>query len=118
MLRPDNSLEAIFIYRPPVDFRKAANGLAAIVEQELGHNPFDGQLYLFTNRHRNKIKGLFWERNGFVLYYKSLQKEKFHWPTHDDELVTLNGQQVNWLLEGYNINAMTPHKRLQYDHFS
>lgn len=40
MLRPDNSLESIFIYRPPVDFRKAANGLAAIVEQELGHNPF------------------------------------------------------------------------------
>lgn len=61
MLRPDNSLEAIFIYRPPVDFRKAANGLAAIVEQELGHNPFSGQLYLFTNRHRNKIKGLYWE---------------------------------------------------------
>lgn len=117
MLRPDNGIAEIFVYRRPVDFRKAANGLAVLVEQELGHNPFSGQLYLFTNRHRNKIKGLFWERNGFVLYYKSLHKEKFQWPTQVSELVTLTGQQVNWLLDGYDINAMTPHKNLQYEHF-
>lgn len=58
--RPTEALPAIYLYRDPVDFRKAARGLAAIVEQELGHNPFDGGLYAFTNRRRNKIKCLFW----------------------------------------------------------
>ena len=51
----------IYLYRDPVDFRKASAGLAAIVERELGHNPFDGGLYAFTNRRRNKIKCLLWE---------------------------------------------------------
>ena len=50
---------------------------AVLVEQELGHNPFTGALYAFTNRQRNKIKCLMWEDNGFVLYYKALAEEKF-----------------------------------------
>lgn len=55
-----------------VDFRKQVNGLAAIVEQELGHNLFKGGLYAFTNRQRNRVKCLFWEDDGFVLYYRAL----------------------------------------------
>ncbi|PUD98841.1 MAG: IS66 family insertion sequence hypothetical protein [Candidatus Sedimenticola endophacoides] len=57
-------MPSIYLYRDPVDFRKSFRGLAAIVEQELGHNPFTGALYAFTNRRRNKIKLLFWEDNG------------------------------------------------------
>ena len=49
-LRPSLETPRIFLYRDPIDFRKAAQGLAAIVERELGHNPFDGSLYAFTNR--------------------------------------------------------------------
>ncbi|WP_257294323.1 IS66 family insertion sequence element accessory protein TnpB [Endozoicomonas sp. YOMI1] len=45
------------------------------------------------------------------LHYKSLADDKFHWPKPDDELVTLTGQQLNWLLDGYNLNAMKPHKK-------
>lgn len=112
MLRPDNNVPLIYIYRDPVDFRKSYNGLAAIVEQELLHDPFSGILYVFRNRHRNKIKCLFWERNGFVLYYKSLAEDKFHWPKDDDTLIELSGQQLNWLLDGYNINTMKAHKAL------
>jgi transposase len=113
--RPAPHRPRIYLYRDPVDFRKSFRGLAALVEQELGHNPFDGGLYAFTNRSRNKIKCLFWERNGFVLYYKSLAEEKFHWPRQGEEVVALTGQQINWLLDGYNITQMTPHKTLQYD---
>ena len=80
VMRPSKTLPQVFIYRDPIDFRKAHRGLAAIVETELGHNLFDGHLYAFTNRQRNKIKCLFWEDNGFVLYYKSLSEEKFKWP--------------------------------------
>lgn len=65
--RPSNEMPRIFLYRDAVDFRKSFRGLAAIVKQELGHNPFDGGLYAFTNRQRNKIKCLYWEDNGFVL---------------------------------------------------
>ncbi|WP_419606116.1 IS66 family insertion sequence element accessory protein TnpB, partial [Thiolapillus sp.] len=55
-LRPHPRMPRIYLYRDPVDFRKSFRGLAAIVEQELGHNPFEGALYAFTNRRRDKIK--------------------------------------------------------------
>ena len=115
VLRPSHSLTQVYLYRQPVDFRKSFRGLAAIVEQELGHQVFDGYLYAFTNRHRNKIKCLFWEDNGFVLYYKSLSEDKFKWPKPDDELMVLTGQQLNWLLDGYDISLMRPLKKLHYD---
>lgn len=114
-LRPALNMPRIYLYREPVDFRKSFRGLAAIVELELGHNPFDGGLNAFTNRQRNKIKCLFWERNGFVLYYKSLAEEKFLWPKQGDDVIALTGQQINWLLDGYDISLLTPHKILQYE---
>ena len=55
VMRPSRTLTQVFLYRLPIDFRKSFNGLAAIVEQELGHNVFDGKLYAFTNKRRNKI---------------------------------------------------------------
>ena len=113
--RPADDMPRIYLYRDPVDFRKASAGLAAIVERELGHNPFDGGLYAFTNRRRNKIKCLYWEDNGFVLYYKALAEEKFRWPRRGDEVVLLTGQQINWLLDGYDITLMTGHKKLHYE---
>ena len=113
--RPADDMPRIYLYRDPVDFRKASAGLAAIVERELGHNPFDGGLYAFTNRRRNKIKCLYWEDNGFVLYYKALAEEKFRWPRRGDEVVSLTGQQINWLLDGYDIMLMTGHKKLHYE---
>lgn len=113
--RPAQEAPLIFLYREPVDFRKQISGLAAIVEHELGRNPFEGGLYAFTNRQHNKIKCLYWEDNGFVLYYKSLAEEKFHWPKQGDKLFELTGQQINWLLDGYDINLMTGHKKLHYE---
>ena len=114
--RPALDMPRIFLYREAVDFRKAANGLAAIVELELGHNPFEGALYAFTNRQHNKIKCLYWESNGFVLYYKALAEERFHWPkAGSDDVLTLSGQQINWLLDGYDIALLQGHKSLRYE---
>jgi transposase len=115
MMRPPVSLPQVFLYRDPVDFRRSYRGLAAIVELELGNNPFDGALYAFTNRQRNRIKCLFWESNGFVLYYKVLAEEKFKWPKSGESVITLTGEQINWLLDGYDITKMQPHKKLHYD---
>ena len=114
-IRPAVNLPQVFLYLQPVDFRRSYKGLSALVECELGHNPFSGQLYVFTNRRRNKIKALFWEENGFVLYYKSLSAEKFKWPKSPDEVMRITGQQINWLLDGYDISLMKPHKKLHYE---
>lgn len=114
VMRPPDTLLEVFLYRDPVDFRKSYRGLGAIVELELGHNPFSGALYVFINRSRNKIKCLFWETNGFVLYYKSLAEEKFLWPKTENELLTITGQQMNWLLDGYDISRLKPHKKIHY----
>jgi len=114
-LRPSTNLPQVFVYRDPVDFRRGHRGLSILIEHELGHDPFSGVLYVFGNRQRNKIKCLFWEDNGFVLYYKALAEERFHWPTDTDELITLNGEQLNWLLDGYNVSLMQPHRSLHYE---
>ena len=114
-LRPGVHLTRVFLYRDVVDFRRGHRGLASLIEHELGHDPFSGALYVFANRQRNKIKGLFWEENGFVLYYKALAEERFHWPQGNEELITLNGEQLNWLLDGYNLALMKPHRRLEYE---
>jgi len=115
IMRPAMSLTQVYLYSQPIDFRKSFRGISAIIECELGHNPFEGHLYAFTNKQRNKIKCLFWENNGFVLYYKSLEEDKFIWPKSQDDVVTLNGQQINWLLDGLDLGAMKGHKKLQYE---
>ena len=114
-IRPSLTLPQVYLYLKPVDFRKSFKGLSAIVEGELGHDPFAGHLYAFTNKRRNKIKCLFWEQSGFVLYYKSLSEEKFKWPKSNNELMSITGQQINWLLDGYDISTMKPHKKLHYE---
>ena len=113
-LRPAQDTPAIYLYRQPIDFRKQVSGLAALVEQELGHDPFSGALYAFTNRHYNRIKCLMWEDNGFVLYYKALAEERFKWSRQSDELMALSGEQINWLLDGYDIMLLTGHRVLDY----
>lgn len=113
-LRPSLEMPKIYLYREAIDFRKQSNGLAAIVEQEFEHNPFDGGLYVFTNRYRNRIKMLMWENNGFVLYYKALAKDKFIWPDTSEVLISLTGQQINFLLDGLDIMRLQGHKKLHY----
>ena len=113
-LRPAQDTPAIYLYRQPIDFRKQVSALAALVEQELGHDPFSGALYAFTNRHYNRIKCLMWEDNGFVLYYKALAEERFKWPSRSDKLIPLSGEQINWLLDGYDIMLLTGHRVLDY----
>ena len=69
MIRPGDEIP-VLLYREPVDFRKAINGLAVLVERELGENPFAPRIYAFVNRRRDRVKLLAWERNGFVLWMK------------------------------------------------
>jgi len=114
MLRPADALPVVYLCVAPVDFRKQINGLAALVEVVLELNPFSEQLYVFTNRRRNRVKILYWERSGFVLWQKRLEKERFAWLRGDDAVVTLTGQQLNFLLDGYDLRLWRGHERLPY----
>jgi transposase len=88
----------IFIASKPIDFRKAIDGLCALVVDELQKEPSEG-IYIFYNKSLDRIKILGWHRNGFVLLYKRLESGKFFVRTDGDNL-QINSEQLNWLLIG------------------
>ena len=109
--------ERIFVYRHPVDLRKAIDGLSALVATELGRNPADRCLYVFTNRGRDKIKLLIWHLNGYWLLYKRVEKQRFKWPNwFEADTMSLTQEQLNYLLDGYDLNGMRPHREVSFAH--
>ena len=112
MIRPAPETP-VYLYAAPVDMRKSINGLAYLVEQELELSPFDRSLFVFCNRKRDKIKILCWEKNGFILWYKRLEKHRFQWPG-DEMPAAMDGQVLNQLLDGYDIRPQKPHATLSY----
>lgn len=113
-MRPSNDLAVVYVCRVPVDFRKGMQGLGVLVEESLGLDPFSEQLFVFCNRRRDRVKVLYWERNGFCLWAKRLERQRFHWPKGIEAVVSISGQPLNWLLDGYDISRLKPHKRLCY----
>ena len=107
MLRPDNEVP-VYLYSEPVDMRKSIDGLSLLVEQEMALSPNIDALFVFCNRGRDKIKCLCWERNGFIVWYKRLEKQRFRWPRTADTL-SLSGQELNWLLDGFDLFNNQPH---------
>jgi transposase len=98
MLWPFNT--SIWFYPKPIDFRKQMDGLVMLVADHLKLNPTSGQLFLFRNRHSNKIKLLWWDRNGFWLCYKRLEEGKLKFPSIQDTAMQLTVDQFHWLLSG------------------
>ena len=98
-MHPGVTIGQVYLCCIPVDFRKQIDGLAALVEGELELNLFGDALFVFANRQRNRIKILYWHRNGFCLWQKRLEKERFAWPSPDAGLtVTLSLKELEWLL--------------------
>ena len=114
MMRPSEGL-SVFLCREVVDFRKGIDGLSAVVEGSLELNPFDRQLFVFCNRNRDKVKVLYWEDSGFCLWQKRLETDLFHWPERTPgQALNISSLELNWLLDGYDITRMKPHKKLHY----
>lgn len=116
MLRPCNERTDIYLCVEPVDMRKQIDGLSALVQDTLELDPFSQALYAFTNRRRTHCRILYWEGSGFVMWTKRLEKERFHWPRVGDRIVTLDGQSLNWLIDGFDLSKWRPHQRLHYDY--
>lgn len=90
----------IWLYPTPIDFRKQIDGLVFLIADHLQLSPISGQLFLFRNRTSNKIKMLWWDRNGFWLCYKRLEKGKLKFPAIMDHALELTRDQLSWLLSG------------------
>jgi len=95
----------IYLARAPVDLRKSIDGLSLLVSQVLAHNPFSAHLFVFTNRRRDKLKALYYDVNGFVLYYKRLERGHFRWPVipAGQTALMIDYRQFQWLLSGLSI---------------
>ena len=72
-------------------------------------------MFGFTNRRRTICRLLYWDHTGFVLWTKKLERERFHWPRSAGQVQQLDGQQLQWLIEGFDLSRWRPHARLHYD---
>jgi transposase len=107
---------SIYLCDSPVDMRCGFDGLAAIVRNTLGLNPLSGGLFLFLGRRRDRVKILFWDRDGYVLYSKRLEKGRFPRPAVTRQAVgppvcTLAAYEMTLLLEGIDLAGAKKRRR-------
>jgi transposase len=94
----------IFVARDAVDFRKAHDGLLAVIRDAFGDDPFDGSLFVFLNRGSNRVKLLQWDRDGFWLHYKRLEQGTFKLDVKTDESrCEISRAQLSMLIEGIDL---------------
>ena len=108
----DLSKVRIFIRPGCTDLRKASNSLTVIVQEEMGQDPFSGSVYLFCNRERKLLKAVYWDKTGFWLSQKRLERDKFPWPDTIEAVQELTVEELKMLLIG--IDFFKAHKTLYY----
>ena len=118
-MRPCGEDLKIYLHRVPIDMRKGRNALATLAQEVIKVDPFSGALFVYIGRRFNALKIIYWHRNGFALWSKRIEgSEKYHWPRMlQEEAVTVSTEQLNWLLDGYDI-CTQPHQMLRFQHVS
>ena len=103
----------LLLYTKPADMRKSFDGLSGIVRCELGREPDDGSLFLFINRRRDRIKVLYWDSDGFALWYKRLESGTLETVTSaaGTPVVTIDATQLAMLLSGVPLSPVKRRKR-------
>jgi len=94
--------------------RKSIDGLSILVSEKFNLDPFSGHLFVFSNRKQNIVKILYWDRNGFCLWHKRLEKDYFQWPESKDQVLSIGSQELSWLMNGLSIHQKKAHKMLKY----
>jgi len=102
-----SSSQRYFLYQEATDMRKSFDGLCGLVRRDLKRDPLSGDVFVFINRRRTHIKLLVWDRSGFVLYYKRLERGTFEVPSGDG----LTWQHLMLMLEGVSIASVRFRKR-------
>jgi transposase len=98
----------VMVATKPVDFRKGAEGLAAIVREALQENPFSGAVYVFRSKRADRVKLIFWDGTGVCLFMKRLEDGKFQWPDIGDAVMRLTAVELSALLEGLDWRRVHP----------
>jgi len=104
----------VYLAAGSTDMRKQINGLSIMVADHLKMDPLSGHLFAFCNRRRNMIKVLYWDRNGFCLWHKRLEKHSFKWPANIADVCEIDNRQLGWLLDGLDVHQTRAHKALKY----
>ncbi|HNW35688.1 MAG TPA: IS66 family insertion sequence element accessory protein TnpB [Candidatus Ozemobacteraceae bacterium] len=104
----------VFLALGNTDMRKGIDGLSMLVARHLAGDPFSGDVFVFCNRHRTTIKLLLWDRNGFWVFHKRLERQKFRWPRSETEVLELGQRELNWLLDGLDPLRVKGHDKLEY----
>lgn len=108
----DFSKVTIYIRPGVTDMRKAINGLSVIVAEQMASDPLSGSVYLFCNRERRILKCLYWDRTGFCLWQKRLEKHRFPWPNDEQAARQLSIDELRMLLAG--IDFFRAHQEVSY----
>jgi len=108
--------QKIILHRDYVDFRKQINGLTLIAANDMKHNIFKGDLFVFCCKKKDKLKIIYWQKTGFCMWQVRLEKEKFKWPIkHINKIIYWNKEQFSWFLKGIDVCKLLPHKPLNYN---
>lgn len=101
----------VLVATKPIDFRKGADGLAAIVQTVLRHDPFSGTVYVFRSKRADRVKLLVWDGSGLVLVWKRLESGVFRWPPITDGVMRLSAAQLAALVDGLDWSRMHAPRR-------
>lgn len=109
MLKDASGFKKIYLAVGTTDLRKGIDGLAAIVKFQFNLDPYDkNTLFLFCGKRPDRIKGLLWEGDGFLLLYKRIHIGTFKWPRSASEAIEINREQYSLLMQGFEIVAKRP----------
>lgn len=107
----------VYVASNSVDLRKAINGLAVLVVEQFARPVNDGSVYVFYNRDCDRVKCLFWDKNGFVLYHKRLERGRFKFGKTIIDVCNITHQQLDWLLAGLDFRLMSEFPMLDFAHY-
>lgn len=107
----------VWLSAKPTDMRKAIDGLCFLVVDVMQLDPNSAELFIFYNRQFNKLKVLYWDKNGFCLWYKRLEKDRFKLPPNLNSQLQITTTQLRWLLDGLDFMNMTETKALEHSIF-
>jgi transposase len=93
----------ILVATAPIDFRKSIDGIAALVDVVLRERPLSGTMFVFSNRRRDSVKLLVWDRGGFVLIYKKLERGRFRFPMAESDRLVVTPAELAAILEGIDL---------------
>lgn len=107
----DVQVDRVYLAGGSTDLRKSIDGLAVLVQQGFDLDPFAPALFVFCNRKRDKLKILYWEHNGFWLYYRRLERGRFQWPPDRGAApLRVTRRELRWLLDGLSLEQRQAHR--------